>query len=311
IEAVPDPVDLAIVVVPAAHVNDVVEACGRKGVAAVVVISAGFKETGEAGRERERRLVEIVRRHDMRLVGPNCLGVLNTEAAVRMDATFAPTYPPAGTVAFSSQSGALGLAILDYAAQLNIGISQFVSVGNKADVSGNDLLEFWEQDPGTDLILLYLESFGNPRRFTQIARRVGRVKPIVAVKSGRTGAGVRAAASHTGSLAGSDAAVEALCLQSGVIRTDTIEQLFDVAMLLAHQPVPRGNRVGIITNAGGPGIMASDACESHGLTIATLEPGTMSALRAFLPKEASTRNPVDMIASASPDSFEKAVRLVA
>jgi acyl-CoA synthetase (NDP forming) len=214
-------------------------------------------------------------------------------------------------VAFSSQSGALGLAILEVAAEMHIGISHFVSVGNKADVSGNDLLEFWERDPGTDLILLYLESFGNPRRFTQIARRVGRVKPIVAVKSGRTGAGVRAAASHTGSLAGSDAAVDALCLQSGVIRTDTIEELFDVAMLLANQPVPHGRRVAIVTNAGGPGIMASDACESHGLEVPPLGAGTVAALRAFLPPEASTRNPVDMIASAPVASFERAVSCVA
>jgi acetyl coenzyme A synthetase (ADP forming)-like protein len=311
IEAVPGPVDLAVIVVPASAALGVVDACGRAGVRAAVVISAGFKETGEEGAARERALVECARRHRLRLVGPNCLGVLNTEPGVRLDATFSPTYPPPGRVAFSSQSGALGLAILEYAAELHIGISQFVSVGNKADVSGNDLLEFWEDDPGTDLILLYLESFGNPRRFTRIARRVGRRKPIVAVKSGRTRAGVRAAASHTGSLAGSDAAVDALCLQSGVIRTDTIEELFDVAMLLANQPVPRGPRVGIVTNAGGPGIMASDACESHGLEIAPLSDATVTELKTFLPREASTRNPVDMIASAAPASFERAVRVVA
>jgi acetate---CoA ligase (ADP-forming) len=307
---VPGPVDLAVIVVPAAHVLPVIDACGRAGVRAAVVISAGFKETGAEGAARERALVECVRGHGMRLIGPNCLGVVNTESDVRMDATFAPVYPPAGRVAFSSQSGALGLAILDLAAQLNIGISHFASVGNKADVSGNDLLEFWEQDPGTRVILLYLESFGNPRRFSQIARRVARVKPIVAVKSGRTAAGERAAASHTGSLAGADVAVEALCLQSGVIRTDTIEELFDVAMLFANQPVPRGRRVGIVTNAGGPGIMASDACEMHDLEVPALTAATVEALRAFLPPEASTRNPVDMIASAVPESFEKAIRLV-
>jgi acetyl coenzyme A synthetase (ADP forming)-like protein len=311
IQDVPGPVDLAIVVVPAAQVLAVMEACGAKGAKGVVVISAGFKETGPAGAALERALADCARRHRMRLVGPNCLGLLNTEPEVRLDATFAPTYPPAGRVAFSSQSGALGLAILEVAAELQIGISQFISVGNKADVSGNDLLEFWEQDPATDVILLYLESFGNPRRFTQIARRVARKKPIVAVKSGRTRAGQRAAASHTGSLAGSDAAVDALCLQSGVIRTDTIEELFDVAMLLAHQPVPAGGRVGIVTNAGGPGIMASDACESHGLQVTGLAEETVQALRAFLPPEASTRNPVDMIASAAPESFERAVALVA
>jgi acetyl coenzyme A synthetase (ADP forming)-like protein len=311
ISAVPGPVDLAVIVVPAAAALAVLEDCGKAGVQGAIVISAGFKETGEAGAARERALVECARRHGMRIVGPNCLGVLNTEPGVRLDATFAPIFPPPGRIGFSSQSGALGLAILEYANELNLGISQFVSVGNKADVSGNDLIEFWEKDPGTDLILLYLESFGNPRRFTRIARRVGKVKPIVAVKSGRTGAGARAAASHTGSLAGSDAAVDALCLQSGVIRTDTIEELFDVAMLLAHQPVPRGRRVGIITNAGGPAIMASDACESHGLEIPALAEATAAALRGFLPPEASTKNPVDMIASAAPASFEKAIRLVA
>jgi acetyl coenzyme A synthetase (ADP forming)-like protein len=307
IEAVPGPVDLAVIAVPAARVAEVMAACGRKGVGAVVVISAGFKETGEAGAGLELRLLEIARANGMRMLGPNCLGILNTEAGVLLDATFAPTFPPAGAVAFSSQSGALGLAILEYAAALNIGISQFVSVGNKADVSGNDLLEFWEQDPGTRIILLYLESFGNPRRFTQIARRVARTKPIVAVKSGRTRAGQRAASSHTGSIAGADAAVEALCRQSGVIRTNTMEELFDVAMLLAIQPVPLGPRVGIVSNAGGPAIMASDACETHGLEVPILTDGTVAALRSFLPAEASTRNPVDMIASATPASFERGV----
>lgn len=310
VEDVPDPLDLAIIVVPAVHVLSVLEACGRKGVRAAVVISAGFKETGEEGLARERALLDCARRHHMRLVGPNCLGVLSTAPEMRMDATFAPVYPPAGPVAFSSQSGALGLAILDYAAQLNIGISDFISVGNKADVSGNDLLEYWEADPRTKVVLLYLESLGNPRRFLEIARRVSRTKPIAAVKSGRTRAGMRAAASHTGSLAGPDAAVDAMCRQSGVIRTDTIEELFDIAMLVANQPMPRGNRVGIVTNAGGPGILASDACESRGLTIPPLEEATVAGLRTFLPREASTRNPVDMIASARPESFERAVELV-
>ena len=310
IDDVPGEVDLAMIVVPAPHVLGVLESCGKKGVKAAVVISAGFKESGEEGRVREQALIECARRHGMRLVGPNCLGVINAEPAVSMDATFAPAWPPHGQVAFSSQSGALGLAILDMAKTLNIGISHFISVGNKADVSGNDLLEFWEQDPGTKIILLYLESFGSARRFIEIARRVTRVKPIVAVKSGRSVAGARAASSHTGSLAGPDAAVDALCRQSGVIRTDTMEDLFNVAMLLAHQPVPRGNRVGVVTNAGGPAIMASDAFEGHGLVVPALADETVVALQAFLPPEASTRNPVDMIASATPASFEQAVQLL-
>lgn len=310
VEAVPGSVDLAIIVVPAAHVLETVEACGRKGVRALVVISAGFKEVGPEGRERENALREAVRRHGMRLVGPNCLGILNTDPGVRMNATFAPVQPPPGRVAFSSQSGALGLAILDYARELNLGISQFVSVGNKADVSGNDLIEFWAQDDGTDVILLYLESFGNPSKFVQLARRVSREKPIVAVKSGRTASGARAATSHTGALAGSDAAVDALFHQSGVIRTDTIEELFDTALLLAYQPVPTGKRVAILTNAGGPGIMAADACESAGLELPALSAKTMKALRAFLPAEASVRNPVDMIASANAESYQKALALL-
>ena len=310
ITSVPAEVDLAVIAVPAKQVLEAIEECGRKGVKGAVVITAGFKETGAEGAEREKQLREAARRYGMRVVGPNCLGLLNTEPGVRLDATFAPAWPPPGGVAFSSQSGALGLAILETASALGLGISQFVSVGNKADVSGNDLLEWWEQDDGTNVILLYLESFGNPQRFTQIARRVARKKPIVAVKSGRTRSGARAASSHTGSLAGSDTAVDALCRQSGVIRTDTIDELFDVAMLLANQPLPKGARVGICTNAGGPAIMASDACESHGLELATLTDETTKALRGFLPPEASVRNPVDMIASATPESFEKAVNLL-
>ncbi len=246
----------------------------------------------------------------MRMVGPNCLGLLNADPAISLNATFAPTFPPYGNVAFSSQSGALGLAILDYAKDLGVGISDFVSMGNKADVSGNDLLEYWEADPATEVILLYLENLGNPTRFMEIARRVARAKPIIAVKSGRTEAGARAASSHTGSLAGLDVAVDALLGQAGVIRTDTIDELFDVAMLLANQPVPTGKRVAILTNAGGPGIMASDACESRGLVVTRLAEATEAALAAFLPAEASVKNPVDMIASATAASYERALAVL-
>ncbi len=307
---VPGDVDLAVITIPKEHVLAAARECAAKHVRGLVVLTAGFGETGTEGKALQDELTQVVRGARMRMIGPNCLGLLNTDPQVNLNATFAPTWPPHGSVAFSSQSGAIGLAILDTARDLGIGISQFVSMGNKADVSGNDLLEYWEDDPGCRVILLYLESLGNPARFMQIARRVARKKPIAVVKSGRTEAGARAASSHTGALAGLDVAVDALLGQAGVIRTDTMEELFDLAMLLANQPVPAGNRVALLTNAGGPAIMASDACESRGLAIPALSPKTVAELKTFLPAEASTKNPVDMIASASPASFERALGLL-
>lgn len=307
---IPGPVDLAVVVVPKEHVPGVVEQCGAKGVKGLVVITAGFKEVGGAGVERERALVESARRHGMRLVGPNCMGVLNTDADMAMNATFAPTMPPPGPLSFMSQSGALGVTILDYAAEYGIGIHHFVSVGNKPDVSGNDLLEYWERDEGTRVILLYLENFGNPRRFTALARRITRSKPIVVVKAGRTAAGARAASSHTGALAGADVATDAILAQCGVLRAQSVEELFDVAMALEAQPIPAGDRVAVITNAGGPGIILADACEAAGLEIVELGPETQRRLRDAFPEEASVRNPVDMIASATSDSYRVALDLV-
>lgn len=300
---IPDAVDLAFVVVPARFALEAVKECAAKGVRGIVMITAGFSELGEAGRRTESDLLEAVRSAGMRMVGPNCMGVLNTDVAVSMDGTFAPVFPPRGNVAMSSQSGALGIAILDYALRNNIGISTFVSVGNKADISANDLLLYWEGDPATDVIVLYLESFGNPRRFARIAKRIARKKPILAVKSGRTSAGTRAASSHTGALASADVAVDALFHQTGVIRTDTLEELFDVTVLLANQPVPTGRRVGVITNAGGPGILAADALESNGLTLPEFSEDLQSKLREVLSGEASTRNPVDLIASAGANEY--------
>ena len=312
VEDVPGDVDLAVIVVPAAHVLDVAESCGRKGVKALIVISAGFAEIGVEGRERQDALVRIVREHGMRLIGPNCIGMLNTDTAVKLDATFAPSPPPPGNVGVMSQSGGLGLAIIDYAGKLGLGLSSFVSVGNKADVSGNDLLRYWEQDERTHVILLYIESYGNPRKFSRIARRVARAKPIVAVKSGRSPAGARATGSHTGALlAASDVTVDALFLQAGVIRTDTLAQMFDVASLLAHQSPPRGRRVAILTNAGGPGILCADACAAEGLEIATLGEATHAALHDVLPAAASLGNPVDMIASATAEQYGQAMRILA
>jgi acetyl coenzyme A synthetase (ADP forming)-like protein len=311
VESVPGPVELAVIVVPAELVLEVAEACGRKEVRALVVISAGFAEVGDRGRERQDELMRICRSTGMRLIGPNCMGILNTHPEVRLNATFAPVPPPTGRVGFMSQSGALGLAVMDYAGVLGLGLSSFVSVGNKADISGNDLIRYWEQDPDTDIILLYLESFGNPRKFSGIARRVAREKPIVVVKSGRSPAGQRASGSHTGALiSASDVPVDALFRQTGVIRTDTLQQMFDVAALLTNQPPPRGRRVAILTNAGGPGILCADACQAEGLEVPVLSAETRSALEDLLASEASVSNPVDMIASASAEQYREAIKII-
>jgi acetyl coenzyme A synthetase (ADP forming)-like protein len=304
------PVDLAIIAVPASAVPGVLEECGRKGVSSVVVISAGFAETGPEGAARERTILEVARNYGIRMVGPNCMGIVNMAEGVRLNATFAPVPPEPGPIGFSSQSGGLGIAILEEAGRRGLGVTTFVSVGNKADVSGNDLLLYWEDDPATEVVLLYLESFGNPRRFGRIARRLSRKKPIVAVKSGRTTAGSRGASSHTAALASSDDEVDALFAQTGVIRVDTLEELFDVADVLAHQPLPRGRAVAIVGNAGGPGVLAADACERYGLEVPLLSAGTQARLREFLSPDAAVSNPVDCIASASAEDYRRALEVV-
>ncbi len=303
--AIPDVVDLAVIVVPRDAVLPVINDCAGKGIGSVIVISSGFAESGPEGKQAQDRLLEAVRQQGMRMIGPNCFGLLNTDPAIRLNATFTSAFPPSGRMAMASQSGALGLAILAAAHRLQLGVSSFVSLGNNADVSTNDLLQYWEDDPSTDLILLYLESFGNPRRFARIARRVARRKPIVAIKSGRSLAGRRAASSHTAALASSEVAVETLFQQSGVIRADTLDELFALARGLADQPLPKGKRVGIITNAGGPAILCTDACEEGGLSVPELSKATTAALSAFLPPAASVKNPVDLIASATPDHYTK------
>jgi len=311
VEAIPDEVDLAIIAAPRAFVAAQVESCGRKGVRGIVVITAGFKEVGEEGAVHEAEVREIVRRYGMRMMGPNCMGLINTDPQYRLQGTFsATTEPLAGNIAFSSQSGALGEAILALMSQLGLGLSMFASLGNKADVSGNDLLEYWEDDERTRVVLMYLESFGNPQRFLQIARRVAKKKPILAMKSGRTAAGARAAVSHTGSLAGTDAAVTTLFHQSGVIRCDSIEEMFVYTSALATQPVPKGNRVAIITNSGGPGILATDTLVQLGLTVAPLSDATQARMRPHIAPEASTVNPVDMIASARGPQYEACMSAV-
>ena len=306
----PDPVDLAVIAVPRDAVLPVIDECAERGVRALVVITAGFAEVGPEGHNLQQQLLDKVRGYGMRMVGPNCMGLLNTASDVQLNASFSPIFPPPGRVAMSSQSGALGLAILALARRLHLGLSTFISVGNKADVSGNDLLQYWEEDEATDVILLYLESFGNPRRFARIARRVSRRKPIVSVKSGRTLAGRRAAGSHTAALAASDVAVEALFQQTGVIRADTLEEMFDLAAALGSQPLPKGRRIAIVTNAGGPGILCADACEAGRLRVPELSAVTKARLATVLPPHASLSNPVDMIASAGPEHYRQTIETV-
>lgn len=310
VEDIPDDVDLAVIAVPAAHVPDVMEACGRKGVGGAIIISAGFRETGPEGEERERRLAEIARQYGIRVIGPNCMGVLNTDPDIRMNATFAYTRLPAGQVALISQSGAFGLIIFEHTESIGLGMSKFISLGNRMDVTTNDLLEMLEEDEATRLILLYLESFGDPREFPTIARRISRKKPIIAVKSGRTIAGARAASSHTGALAASDVAVDALFEQAGILRADSIPTLFDYAQALAYQPLPKGDRIAILTNGGGPAIIATDAVVGAGLVMASFSGETIRTLESFLPPEASVNNPVDMIASAGPEEYRRAVAAI-
>ncbi len=310
IGAVPDPVDLAVIAVPRDAVRGVIEECLATEVRGLVVITAGFSETGHEGAVLERELRDLARGAGVRMIGPNCMGVLNTDPAVRLNATFSPTPARAGTIGFVSQSGALGVAILNAAQDLGVGLTQFASMGNKADVDGNDLVEFWEDDERTNVICMYLESFGNPRRFTEIAKRVGRKKPILVVKSGRTAEGARAATSHTGAIAGADVTVSAFLEQCGVLRANTISELFDIAKALSRCPLPAGHRVAILTNAGGPAIMATDSCINLGLTLAELSEATRAELATFLPAEASLVNPVDMIASATPADYARALDLV-
>jgi acetate---CoA ligase (ADP-forming) len=304
----PSPIDLAVIAVPSGAVQGAVAEALGAGAKAVCVISAGFAETGPTGAAAEADLLSLVRSHGARMVGPNCLGVF--ASGTRMNATFSRRQFEPGNVAISSQSGAVGLAVIDEASQRGLGLSAFVSVGNKADVSSNDLLEYWEDDPDTAAIALYLESFGNPRRFARIATRVARRKPIVALKSGSTAMGERAALSHTAALAGSDQAAEALFRQAGVIRAHTLQELCDVLQLVAKQPLPLGRRVAILSNAGGLAILCADACAELGFELAPLNEHTRQHLAALLPDEATVANPVDMIASATSETFAAVVPLL-
>ena len=308
ISDISEKVDLAVVIVPAAAVPEVVEECGKNGVKGLVIISAGFKEVGKEGAELETETAAIAKKYSMRLIGPNCLGVINTDTNVRLNTSFATKMPAQGSIAFASQSGALCAAILDFARGEKIGFSKFVSMGNKADVSENDLLEYLGSDPQTRVILLYVEDIVDGRKFVEVASRITEQKPIIAVKAGVTPEGARAASSHTGALAGSDEAYDAILRQSGVLRVESVSDLFDYARAFAEQPLPKGNRVAIITNGGGPGIMATDACVRYGLRVAQFSETTKKRLRAGLPKAASVNNPVDIVGDAQADRYEVALR---
>ncbi len=304
---VPDSVDLAVIVVPREKVARVVDECGEKGVKGLVVITAGFREVGPIGLAFEEQLVERVEYWGMRMIGPNCFGIINTNPGVMLDATFSKVYPRYGKIGFLSQSGALGEAILAQATEMKLGISMFASIGNKANITSNDLLEYWKDDPEIELILMYLENFGNPRRFTAIAREVAKVKPIVAVKSGTTTIGAAAASSHTGALAGAEVAVDALFEQTGVMRVGTIEELFDAASALARMPVPKGDRVSIVTNAGGPGVLATDALANLGMKLPEYSEETKEVIRPHIPPDTPINNPLDLVAGAGPNEFKVAL----
>lgn len=310
IDEVPGEVDLAVIVVNAKFVLDTIDQCHKKGIKGLCIITAGFKETGKEGAELEKQLLQKVRDYGMRCVGPNCLGVLNTNDNVKMDATFAESLPVKGDIGFVSQSGALGGGILNILKDLNLGFAQFVSIGNQADINAETMLEYWENDDDVKQILLYMESIQNPQNFRKLASRITKKKPILALKAGRSAAGASAASSHTGSLAGADKAAAALLKQSGVIREFSLKNLFANAKAFSNCPIPKGNRVAIITNSGGPGIMATDAVCESGMQMAKITDETKEKLRSFLPSAASVKNPIDMIASAPIEHYKQTLETV-
>jgi acetyltransferase len=306
---VPEPIELAVIVIPYKFVPSTLKQCGEKGIPSVIVITAGFREAGVEGLERERELVEIAKEYNIRLIGPNCLGVIDTFTP--LNASFAAGTPPSGPMSFMSQSGALGTAILDWAQAGRLGLSKFVSLGNKADVSEIDLLQNWSEDSNTKVILMYAEGLPKGEDFISTAREVSRIKPVVAIKSGVTQSGSRAVSSHTGSLAGSEQAYQAAFRQAGVIRAESMMELFDIALALGYQPLLEDDRIAIVTNAGGPGILATDALERSGMSLARLTPETTLALKEFLPEAASSANPVDVLGDARADRYKFAIEKVA
>ncbi len=307
VDALPEAVDLAIITVPAASALEAVDACGKKGIKGLIVITAGFREIGAAGADRERDLIALVQKYGMTMIGPNCMGIINSHPDVQLDATFAPTPPMRGHVSLITQSGALGVAILEHARSLGLGFAKFCSLGNKAQVSLNDLLNAWKDDPSTKIVTAYIENFGNPKNFVRIAREVTKRKPVIAVKAGRSEAGGRATASHTGSLGGSDLAAEAVFNQTGVLRANSIEELFDYTMAFSLQPLPQGNRVAVISDAGGPAIMAVDELSAQGLKLAEFTEATEGAMKTWAPPDASIANPIDLTPEGSLEDYGRAL----
>ena len=303
-------IDMAVIIIPKDFVPAAIDECAQKGVKGLVIISAGYKETGAEGLKAEQALAEQVKKYGMRLVGPNCLGVINTASEVRLDASFAMALPRAGRTAFISQSGALGAAILNLLEDLKVGLSQFVSIGNAADCTTETFLDYWKDEPNTDQILLYMETISDPAEFSRLSKEVSKKKPIIAIKAGRSAAGASAASSHTGSLAGADLAADALLKQSGVIRANSVLEMFEVAQAFENCPIPKDKRVAVITNSGGPGIMATDAICELGLEMATISDKTKEYLRSFLPAAASVKNPIDMIATAPLEHYPKSLEAV-
>ncbi|MEW6619764.1 MAG: acetate--CoA ligase alpha subunit [bacterium] len=311
---IPGGVDLAVIIVPASSVPGVMEECGEKGIKAAIIISAGFKEIGEKGAQIEKTVIEIAKKYSIAVLGPNCLGIINTDPEISFNATFVTSMLKPGNIAFISQSGALGVAALEYASDNNIGLSKFVSIGNKSDLTETDMLAMMKDDPNTDVILLYLEDLTDPRRFLELAREItGDIperKPILAIKSGRTIEGAKAASSHTGALASSDDVYEYFFHQCGVLRVETLEELFDYARAFANQPLPKGNQVAIITNGGGPGIMATDICIRYGMQLAHFDKKTTSKLKNGLPPSSNINNPIDLIGDAREDRYALALKSV-
>jgi acetyltransferase len=309
---IPDEVDLAVILVPAPFVPEVIEECGNKGVKAAVIITAGFKEIGDRGRPLERRIKELAGNYGISLIGPNCFGVINSDPTVKFNATFGRAMTPAGNIAFISQSGAVGLTALEYAEAEGIGLSKFASIGNKADLNENDLLEYLKDDDLTRIILLYIEDLVEPAKFLENARTITEQvgKPILAIKAGRTAEGAKAASSHTGALAGSDESYEAFFHQCGIIRAETINELFEYAKAFSGQPIPRGRRIGILTNAGGIGIMATDSCIRNGLSVAPMSQAAKDKFKTFLPATASVANPVDVIGDSDEKRYASALKVM-